>query len=56
MDHTKASHTSSICYKMSFYGLAHILTTSLLGNKQIINFEGGKMRKDVDKKNGDEVI
>lgn len=51
MDHSKISHTSSICYEMSFYSLAHILTTSLLGNKQIINFKEKKMRKDVDKKN-----
>lgn len=27
---------------MSFYDLAHILTTSLLGNKQIINFKEKK--------------
>lgn len=42
MNHTKTSRTSSICYKMSFYDLAHILTTSLLGNKQIINFKEKK--------------
>lgn len=57
MNHSKTSRTSSICYKMSFYDFAHILTTSLLGNKHIINFkEREKEREYRKKKTRDGVI